>query len=122
MAVAGVMADSRQLVNRARKESTEYKSLYLDSVPTKILNERLSNYIQFYTLFSHLRPFGCSVLLGGYDERDGAKLYMIEPSGVSWGYFGCAIGKNKSAAKTEIEKLNLDNLTCREAINELSKM
>eukprot|EP01091_Cochliopodium_minus_P007255 TRINITY_DN17160_c0_g1_i1.p1 TRINITY_DN17160_c0_g1~~TRINITY_DN17160_c0_g1_i1.p1 ORF type:complete len:259 (+),score=83.44 TRINITY_DN17160_c0_g1_i1:203-979(+) len=122
MAVAGVMADARSLVNRARKESSEYKSLYLDPIPTKVLNERVSNFVQFYTLFSHLRPFGCSALLGGYDERDGAKLYMIEPSGVSWGYYGCAIGKNKSAAKTEIEKLKLENLTCRQALLEVSKI
>ena len=29
------------------------------------------------------RPFGCGVILGGYD-RDGPQLYMIEPSGVSY--------------------------------------
>lgn len=49
-------------------------------------------------------------------------MYCIEPSGVSFGYFGCAIGKAKQAAKTEIEKLKLDNLTMRELINEGAKM
>lgn len=29
------------------------------------------------------RPFGCGVILGGYD-RDGPQLYMVEPSGVSY--------------------------------------
>lgn len=29
------------------------------------------------------RPFGCGVILGGYD-RDGPQLYMIEPSGISY--------------------------------------
>lgn len=122
MAVAGVMADARQLVNRARKEANEWKSLYLDTIPPKILNERVSAYVQFYTLFSHLRPFGCSALLAGYDEREGPKLYMVDPSGISYGYFGVSIGKNKSAAKTEIEKLKLNELTCRQAVIEISKM
>jgi len=122
MAIAGVMADARQLVARARKEANEWRSLYLDAIPTKILNERISAYVQFYTLFSHLRPFGCNTLIAGYDERNGAKLYMIDPSGVSYGYYGVAVGKNKSAAKTEIEKLKLNDLTCREAVKEVAKI
>ena len=38
------------------------------------------------------------------------------------GYFGCAIGKGKQQAKTEIEKLKLSELTCREAIKEVARM
>ena len=41
---------------------------------------------------------------------------MIEPSGDSFGYFGAAAGKGKQVAKTEVEKLDLENLTAREAI------
>jgi 20S proteasome subunit alpha 7 len=35
-------------------------------------------------------------------------LYMIEPSGMYWGYYGAATGKGRQAAKAELEKLNLD--------------
>lgn len=38
------------------------------------------------------------------------------------GYFGCAIGKAKQTAKTEIEKLNLKSMTCKELIKEAAKM
>lgn len=34
-------------------------------------------------LDSFYRPFGCGVILGGYD-RDGPQLYMVEPSGISY--------------------------------------
>jgi 20S proteasome subunit alpha 7 len=47
---------------------------------------------------------------------------MIDPSGVYWGYVGCAVGKAKQAAKTEIEKLKTDELTCHEAVKEAAKM
>jgi 20S proteasome subunit alpha 7 len=47
---------------------------------------------------------------------------MIEPSGVSWGYFGATAGKAATAAKTEIEKLKLTEMTAREAIVEAAKM
>ena len=32
---------------------------------------------------------------------------MIEPSGVSFGYYGCAVGKGQQAAQSEIEKLDV---------------
>ncbi len=38
------------------------------------------------------------------------------------GYHGCAIGKGKQQAKTEIEKLKPQELTCLEAVNEVARM
>lgn len=38
------------------------------------------------------------------------------------GYFGCAMGKAKQAAKTEIEKLKLKDLTCAELVKEAARM
>jgi 20S proteasome alpha/beta subunit len=36
-----------------------------------------------YTLYSSVRPFGSSVIMGTVD-KEGPQLYMIEPSGVYW--------------------------------------
>lgn len=49
---------------------------------------------------------------------------MIEPSGVYWGYNGCAIGKGRQLAKTEIEKLSLgkDGMTVKEAVQHAANM
>lgn len=68
---------------------------------------------------------------------------MIEPSGVYWvclsmalmnkyvkailiiyfqGYHGCAVGKGKSVAKTEIEKLKLEEMSVRDAVREAARM
>jgi len=47
---------------------------------------------------------------------------MIDPSGASYGYYGCSIGKGARAAKTELEKLDLANMTAREAINEAARI
>lgn len=38
------------------------------------------------------------------------------------GYFGCAIGKAKQAAKTEIEKLTLKDMTSDQLVKEAAKM
>lgn len=37
-------------------------------------------------------------------------------------YFGTAVGKGRQAAKTEIERLNLGELTCRQGVKEVAKM
>lgn len=38
------------------------------------------------------------------------------------GYYGCAIGKAKQQAKTEIEKLKLSEMTALEGLKEAAKM
>lgn len=43
-------------------------------------------YMHAYTLYSAVRPFGCSVAMGSYDEFDGPQLFSIDPSGVSYVY------------------------------------
>lgn len=37
-------------------------------------------------------------------------------------YFGTAVGKGRQAAKTEIERLDLSSLTCRQGVTEVAKM
>ena len=48
----------------------------------QVLADRVSMYMHAYTLYSFVRPFGCSVLIASYDKTDGAELYSIEPAGV----------------------------------------
>uniref|UniRef100_A0AAY3ZWI8 Proteasome subunit alpha type n=1 Tax=Denticeps clupeoides TaxID=299321 RepID=A0AAY3ZWI8_9TELE len=107
MAVAGLLADARSLAEVAREEASNFRSNYGHDIPLKHLSDRVAMYVHAYTLYSAVRPFGCSFILGSYDEDDGPQLYMVDPSGISYGYWGCAIGKAKQAAKTEIEKLQV---------------
>ncbi|GER51952.1 proteasome subunit alpha type [Striga asiatica] len=120
-AVAGLAADGRQIVARAKSEATNYESVYGEPIPVQELAQRVASYVHLCTLYWWLRPFGCGVILGGYD-RDGPQLYMVEPSGISYRYFGAAIGKGRQAAKTEIEKLNLSEMTCRQGVIEVAKI
>uniref|UniRef100_A0A670HX40 Proteasome subunit alpha type n=1 Tax=Podarcis muralis TaxID=64176 RepID=A0A670HX40_PODMU len=123
MAVAGLLADARSLADIAREEASNFRSNYGYNIPLKHLADRVAMYVHAYTLYSAVRPFGCSFMLGSYDGDDeGAQLYMIDPSGVSYGYWGCAIGKARQAAKTEIEKLQMKDMTCRDVVKEVAKI
>jgi len=121
VAISGLVADGRQLVKRAQAEALNYRQFYGESISGKVLCERVSSFVQAYTLYGSVRPFGCSILLGCVDKK-GPQLYMIDPSGTSWGYFGYAIGKGSRAAKTELEKLKLSEMTAREAIKEAARI
>lgn len=122
MAVAGLLADARQIVEIARDEAASHRSNYGCPIPLKDLTDRVAMHVHAYTLYSSVRPFGVSCLLSSYDPTDGPAMYVIDPSGVSFGYYGCAIGKAKQAAKTEIEKIKMKDMLCVDLVKEVAKI
>ncbi|KAI9923530.1 putative proteasome subunit alpha type-7 [Aspergillus wentii] len=147
---AGLVPDGRHFVSRARDEASSWRSAYKGPIPISALSSRLGSYVQAYTLYSSVRPFGVTAIVGGWDSEieqavdgqvgtgpksgsggkvEGAKaggpgLYMIEPSGLYWGYHGAATGKGRQAAKAELEKLDLgsDSLSLVDAVKEAARI
>jgi 20S proteasome subunit alpha 7 len=60
--------------------------------------------------------------LSSYDEFDGYNLHMIEPSGHVYAYHAYAHGKGRSICKSEIERKDFKNMTCRDALKFITKM
>lgn len=83
-ASAGLLADGQHIVSRAREEADNYRDNYRSPAPLKVIADRLGLYCQAYTLYSSVRPFGLSTLIGGVDQAYGPSLYCIEPSGIYW--------------------------------------
>ncbi|CAG8444253.1 9237_t:CDS:2 [Ambispora gerdemannii] len=112
VATAGLLADGRHIINRARDEAENYRDTYRSPIPGKAIADRVGQYVQAYTLYSSARPFGSSTIIGTVDE-EGPQLFMVEPSGVYWG---------KQVAKTEIEKLKLSEMTALDAVREATRI
>jgi len=93
-----------------------------------VLCERLGHYVHYFTLHGALRPFGASCVLAGYDQAETKEcgLYMVEPSGSVYKYYGVATGKGKQIAKTELEKLNLHkestSIDLKQAVKHVAKI
>ncbi|KAL4812209.1 nucleophile aminohydrolase [Aspergillus spinulosporus] len=107
---SGLAPDGRHFVSRARDEASSWRGIYKSPIPVSALANRLGGYVQAYTLYSSVRPFGVTSIVGGWDSEaelavdgqvgsgpqsgsggkvEGAKsggpgLYMIEPSGLYW--------------------------------------
>ncbi|WVQ93984.1 hypothetical protein IAU59_001062 [Kwoniella sp. CBS 9459] len=127
MAGAGLLADGKHVARRGREEAASFRENYNSPVTVQILSDRISAYLQAYTCYGSVRPFGLSTILGGVDKT-GPKLFCIEPSGVYYGYRAVAVGKGKALAKTELEKIvnkeveGESSLTVREAVLEIARI
>jgi len=119
LVTSGLLPDGRHLTSRARDEASSWRETYKGPIPISALAGRLGGYVQAYTLYSSVRPFGVTAILGGWDseaelpvdgqvgegpksgaggrdmdegiKRGGPGLYMIEPSGLYWvrGFLDC---------------------------------
>uniref|UniRef100_A0A7S3VKX5 Proteasome subunit alpha type-3 n=1 Tax=Dunaliella tertiolecta TaxID=3047 RepID=A0A7S3VKX5_DUNTE len=121
MAVGGLAPDGRVIVNRAMDEASNYKRFYGDNIPALMLAERVATFMHLFNLYWSFRPLGSSVLMGAYD-KNGPQLYALDPLGTCLRYFGAAVGKGRQAARNEIEKLKLSEMTARQAVIEVAKI
>lgn len=125
MVSTGFVPDARVLVSRAIDEAADYKDQYGVPIPPHVLAERLGLYAHYFTLHGALRPFGAACLTAAYDEElDKHRLFLLEPNGAAYAYQAAATGKNKQAAKTELEKLVKHdvNLSAEQAVKEIVKI
>lgn len=118
--MAILTTNGKKSVACAKPGTTTYEKTYGELIPIKKLCECVASYGHLFTLYWWLSPFGSEFILGGYD-RDRPQLYMIQPSGITYQYFGTIIGKGMQVAKTQIEKLKLFEMTSRGVID-FSKM
>lgn len=103
---AGLQGDCHHLAIRAREEASEFKRTFGGmTMPPAHLADRLGQYVQAHTLYSSVRPFGCSLLVASSAHGGEAGLYMIEPSGLVHGYRAAACGRARQHVRTELEKL-----------------
>ena len=78
IAITGLVADGRQLVNRARSECSGWLDAYNYHMPPDVLCNHLSEYVHYFTLHGSLRPFGAACILASYDEV-GARVQRCSP-------------------------------------------
>lgn len=150
VAFSGMIPDGRHFISRARDEAVSWRDMYKSPIPTNLLASRMGSYLQAYTCHSYVRPFGITAIVAGFDpehelpvdgevgsgpscgaggkvadkKHGGPFLYMIEPSGLYWGYYGAATGKGRQAAKAELEKLDLaaGTLSLEQAVKEAARI
>ncbi|KFD56908.1 hypothetical protein M514_02165 [Trichuris suis] len=115
---SGFYPDCRALLVHCSEEAQDYYKQFRKKIPCKELAEHAAMYIHGYTLYGAFRPFGCFIFLSSWDKENGPQLYGIDPSGACYGYKAWSVGKNRLAAKAELEKLTCVDKPVRELARE----
>ncbi len=96
LAFAGLNADARILIDKARVEAQSHRLTLEDPVTVDYITRYIAGVQQKYTQSGGVRPFGIATLIVGFDPHDDIpRLFMTEPAGIYSAWFGSLEGGSK---------------------------
>ncbi len=115
VAISGLHADSRMLINYARTQAQSFRLTYDEPVRLSMLVKSIADMKQMYTQYGGIRPFGCALFFIGIDST-GPQIYTTSPSGIYRSFKAYAIGSGETTAREYITENYKPDLTFDELV------
>uniref|UniRef100_A0A7S0SVN3 Proteasome subunit alpha type n=1 Tax=Chromulina nebulosa TaxID=96789 RepID=A0A7S0SVN3_9STRA len=105
IALAGLTADARVLLSKARLEAQSYRLTCEDAPTIEYMARFIAKTQQSYTQRGGVRPFGVSTMIGAISDTGVPQLYLTDPAGTysAW-KANCIGGRNEKAVREFLEK------------------
>lgn len=111
---AGLLADARVLINKARLECQSYRLTMEDAPTVEYISGFVAQIQQRFTQRGGRRPFGLSNFFIGFDADGTGSLYMTEATGSHSEWKANAIGRNAESVREFLQN-NYDESVADEA-------
>ncbi|MDF9746514.1 archaeal proteasome endopeptidase complex subunit alpha [Natrinema salsiterrestre] len=103
IASAGHVADARQLIDFARRQTQVNQLRYGEPIGVETLTKEVTDHIQQYTQVGGARPFGVALIVGGIDNGE-PRLFETDPSGTPYEWKALAVGSDRGELQTYLEE------------------
>lgn len=111
---AGIISDARVLISYAQRVAQEHRVTYDSPIDVVDVVRRVGDVVQVFTQSGGLRPFGVSLMFGGYDSSP--KLFIVDPTGIYFQYKACSIGEGEDECTAWLQKNYKQGLSTDEAL------
>ena len=115
VAISGLHADARTLINYARVQAQSFRLTYDEPVRLNMLVKSLADIKQQYTQFGGIRPFGCALFFIAIDPA-GPQIYTTSPSGIYRAFKAYALGSGEATARDYLKEYYAEDLTFDETV------
>ena len=104
LAFAGMSADARAMINKARVECQSYRLRVEDAPTVEYISRFIGQMQQKNTQRGGVRPYGVSMLIAGVGADGAPQLWSSDPSGVYSAWKAAAVGRSSKTLMEMLEK------------------
>mmetsp|Transcript_30691 Transcript_30691/g.45429 ORF Transcript_30691/g.45429 Transcript_30691/m.45429 type:complete len:253 (-) Transcript_30691:13-771(-) len=104
LAFAGLNADARVLIDKARMQCQSYRLSQEVAPSVEIIARYIAEVQQKYTQRGGRRPFGIATFLAGFGEDGSPQLWQTDPSGMYTSWKANATGRSMKELREFLEK------------------